>query len=109
MVSYCDQPVKGGPFSCKAYDAGQVIVKHMPSLASVNQPVSFNSKSMYMYLIGFKLAYMVIRLWSIVKIVFIETMKLWNTYLSPLKNVPTFLKIQIILIFMEYAPVLDLL
>nr|XP_034327979.1 filamin-A isoform X5 [Crassostrea gigas] len=42
MVSYCDQPVKGGPFSCKAYDAGQVIVKHMPSLASVNQPVSFN-------------------------------------------------------------------
>lgn len=36
-------------------------------------------------------------------------MKLWNTYLSPLKNVPTFLKIQIILIFMEYAPVLDLL
>lgn len=60
MVSYCDQPVKGGPFSCKAYDAGQVIIKHMPSLASVNQPVSFNSKSMYMYLIGFKLAYMVI-------------------------------------------------
>lgn len=58
MVSYCDQPVKGGPFSCKAYDAGQVIVKHMPSLASVNQPVSFNSKSMY--LIGFRLAYMVI-------------------------------------------------
>lgn len=42
MVSYCDQPVKGGPFSCKAYDAGQVIVKHMPSLASINQPVSFN-------------------------------------------------------------------
>lgn len=58
MVSYCDQPVKGGPFSCKAYDAGQVIVKHMPSLASINQPVSFNSKSMY--LIVFKLAYMVI-------------------------------------------------
>lgn len=58
MVSYCDQPVKGGPFSCKAYDAGQVIVKHMPSLASINQPVSFNSKSMY--LIVFKLANMVI-------------------------------------------------
>lgn len=58
MVSYCDQPVKGGPFSCKAYDAGQVIVKHMPSLASVNQPVSFNSKSMC--LIVFQLAYMVI-------------------------------------------------
>lgn len=58
MVSYCDQPVKGGPFSCKAYDAGQVIVKHMPSLASVNQPVSFNSK--YTCLIVFRLDYMVL-------------------------------------------------
>ncbi|XP_061194598.1 filamin-A-like isoform X4 [Saccostrea echinata] len=42
MVYYCDQPVKGGPFSCKVYDAGQVIVSHMPSHATVNQPVSFN-------------------------------------------------------------------
>ncbi|XP_062567856.1 filamin-C-like isoform X1 [Saccostrea cucullata] len=42
MVYFCDQPVKGGPFSCKVYDAGQVIVSHMPSHATVNQPVSFN-------------------------------------------------------------------
>ena len=50
MVSYCEQPVKGSPFSCKVYDAGQVIVKHMPDFATVNQPVSFNSK-FYTYLL----------------------------------------------------------
>lgn len=50
MVSYCEQPVKESPFSCKVYDAGQVIVKHMPDFATVNQPVSFNSK-FYTYLL----------------------------------------------------------
>lgn len=88
MVSYCDQPVKGGPFSCKAYDAGQVIVKHMPSLASVNQPVSFNSKSMYMYLLTYRVIFKKSckKLYNthIAKIVFIETMKLRNTNLSSL-------------------------
>ncbi|XP_056004559.1 filamin-A-like isoform X4 [Ostrea edulis] len=42
MVHYCDQVVKGAPFFCKVYDAGQVIVSHMPSHTTVNQPVSFN-------------------------------------------------------------------
>lgn len=58
MVFYCDQLVKGGFFFCKVYDAGQVIVKYMSFFVSVNQLVFFNSK--FMYLIGFRLVYMVI-------------------------------------------------
>ena len=43
-LSFMGEPLKGSPFTVKAFDPGKVVISHMPSHSFVGTAVSFQSE-----------------------------------------------------------------